>query len=138
MKKIIRLTESDLSEIVKKVIERENINEINLFKKWKVVDEIVYKGYIIPVYQKGDETLLGHPREENDNYPNFNSESIGYDMKDLNRLKRSIDVMVENPGKTDFDFKHIQSALTGMNMSGTPVPSIFPKEKKIIKNPYRN
>jgi len=138
MTKIIRLTENDLAKIVKKVIDRKNINEISLFKKWKVVDEIEYDGYIIPVYQKGDEVLLGHPFEENQGHNNFTSESIAYDMKDLGRLKRSIDVMNQNPGKTDFDWSHVQSSLTGGDMSGTPVPSIFPKRKKLINNPYKN
>ena len=102
------------------------------FNKWEISNEIEYKSYLIPVYKKNSEEMLGHPRPKGEKIP-YMPELIVYNKSKLDGLKKAIDVMVEKGNSADW--KDYQSGLEGMNQSGTPVPSIFPKDDGKIDNP---
>lgn len=109
---------------------------LDFFKsnKYEIGSPISYKGYIIPVYisQKTGESLLGHPRPAGENPP-YMPKLLAYKNSKLEGLKKAIDVMVDKGNKPDFG--DYQSALVGVDMAGTPVPSIFPPEDELIANP---
>lgn len=125
--KLVNVKSGDVKPLV-------NEDFLDMFKSWSITDQIEYKGYIIPIYERGNEKLLGHPRPENEDIP-YIEKLIAYDFNKLPHLKKSIDAMVDNPGVTDFNFDYVQSQEDPMDQSGTPVPSIFPKKDKLIKNP---
>ena len=125
--KLINTKSGDVKPLV-------NEDFFDIFKSWNITNQIEYNGYIIPVYRRGNEKLLGHPRPENEDIP-YMEKLIAYNFDKLPQLKKSIDAMVENPGATDFSHDYVQSQQDPMDQSGTPVPSIFPKKDKIIKNP---
>ena len=61
------------------------------------------------------------------------SKLLAYKTNKMNSLKKAIDVMVDKENHPDWE--DYQSADTGIDMSGTPVPSIFPEEDELINNP---
>ena len=79
---------------------------LDFFKghNYEIGSPISYKGYIIPVYDntKTGETLLGHPRPQNENPP-YISKLLAYKMDKLNALKKAIDVMVDKGNKPDWE-----------------------------------
>jgi hypothetical protein len=102
--------------------------------KYEIGSPVSYRDYIIPVYinTKTGENLLGHPRPKDENPP-YISKLLAYKTNKMNSLKKAIDVMVDKENHPDWE--DYQSADTGIDMSGTPVPSIFPEEDELINNP---
>jgi len=113
----------------KKEEENEGFMDSLMAKKHKKIDTLKHGGHEIDVYSDGDKTLYGHPRKEGE-APKYVSHHLAYD--DLEGLKKSIDTM--NKG-TENDAENWQSGDEPMDMSGSAVPSIFPKAVKKIKNP---
>jgi hypothetical protein len=104
----------------------------NLFKKkHKKIDKIKHGGHEIDIWSDDDEIVYGHPRKEGDNDP-YTEDRLVYN--DLDALKRSIDSINKKERGEKIGSEDWQSGLEAGDMSGTPVPSFFPKGKK-IKNP---
>lgn len=97
--------------------------------------EISYGQYKIPVWKhtKTGESWYGHPRKSEEKEP-YIPHLLLYKADKLPGLKKAIETMEKKSKGERIDWEDYQSAITGQDMSGTPVPSIFPKEDMKLKN----
>jgi hypothetical protein len=103
-------------------------------KKYAKKNDIEYQGFIIPVWKDTTtgEIWHGHPRPLGEPRP-IMPEYLLYKSNKLMGLKKAIDAMVKKMKGGKIDWKDYQSATTGGDLSGTPVPNIFPNVDKKAK-----
>lgn len=109
----------------------EGIFDNLLGKKHKRTGKISHGGHEIDVWSDGDEILYGHPKKHGE-VDAYTKDKLVYD--NLDDLKRAIDNINKDERGEKTGGADWQSSDEPMDMSGSAVPSFFPKSKK-IKNP---